>query len=143
MKTEQSLQCPSYVAKSGAELFGIVGQDGTVNYLDEPIRVDQSFVDAAKARQAITGQAAEERFRFAGKCIQGKCGQWDHGHSACSLVGRVIDAMNRQADQLPVPCAIRSRCRWYSQAGADACANCSEVVRNAEQRRLADQPAAL
>jgi hypothetical protein len=140
MKTEQSLQCPSYVAKPGAELFGVVGQDGTVNYLDESIKVDQSFVDSARARQVITGRAPEERFRFAGKCIEGKCGQWDQGHSACSLVSRVIDAMNRKADQLPVPCAIRSRCRWYSQAGADACVSCNEVVRNAEQHRLSIPP---
>lgn len=136
METEKSLQCPSYVAKPGAELFGIVNKEGQVDYLAEPIKIDKTFVEAAAAQQVITGKAAEERFRFAGKCIQGACGQWDHGHSACSLVGRVIEAMNRKAETLLVPCAIRSRCRWYAQGGAEACANCNEVVRNVEKERL-------
>jgi hypothetical protein len=138
MENEKSLQCPSYIAKPGADLFGIVNPDGKVAYLDEPVKIDKTFVDAAKAHEEETGKAAEERFRFSGKCIQGGCSQWSHAHASCSLVGRVIEAMNKKAEreELLAPCAIRTNCRWYAQQGALACANCNEIVRSVEKERL-------
>lgn len=139
MENEESLQCPSYIAKPGANLFGIVSADGKVEYLEEGIKIDKTFVDAAKIYQTETGKAAEERFRFSGKCIQGGCNQWSNEHASCSLVGKVIEAMNKKAEreEFLAPCAIRSNCRWYSQQGALACANCNEIVRNVEKERLA------
>jgi hypothetical protein len=136
MQTENSLQCPSYVAKPGAELFGVVNKEGKVEYLNQPIKVDKNFIDEGKKVQEKTGLALEERFRFSGKCIQGGCHQWSSEHSACSLVGKVMDAMNKKAEAALGPCPIRTGCRWFAQAGASACANCDEVVRNVEQRRL-------
>jgi hypothetical protein len=136
-KHKESLQCPSYIAKPGADLFGIVGKDGKVEYLDEPIKIDKTFVESAKEYEQNTGKSAEERFRFSGKCIEGGCSQWSHEHASCSLVGKVIEAMNKKAEreELLLPCAIRSKCRWFSQQGALACANCNEIIRNAEKER--------
>ncbi len=136
---ESSKSCPSYIAKPGAELFGIVTTDGQVAYLEESIKIDQTFVEKAAEHEARTGQAAEDRFRFSGKCIQGGCSQWDHEHSACSLVGRIKEALQKKAEAVEAelsPCAIRSSCRWYFQGGADACLHCNEVVRSVEKQRL-------
>ncbi|WP_439581754.1 hypothetical protein [Dyadobacter bucti] len=137
-KKQESLQCPSYIAKPGADLFGILGKDGKVEYLEEPIRIDKTFVEAAKVHEEKTGRSAEERFRFSGKCIEGVCSQWSHENSHCSLVGRVIEAMNKkvEAENSLMPCSIRHSCRWYAQQGALACANCNEIVRVVEQDRL-------
>lgn len=139
MEKEKSLQCPSYIAKPGADLFGIVSLDGKVEYLPEPIKIDKTFVEAAQVYEEATGRAAEERFRFSGKCIQGGCDQWSIEHASCSLVGRVIEAMNKKAEreEFLAPCAISTNCRWYSQQGALACANCNEIIRNIEKERLA------
>ncbi len=120
-----SLLCPSSIAKPGAALFGVQTAAGQIEYLEQPIVVDQTFVD--KARQ---GRAPEERFRFASNCAKSGCGHWDSGQSGCSLVGKVVDAMNRKAAETLGACAIRTNCRWYHQEGARACANCDEVVRN-------------
>ncbi len=120
-----SLLCPSSIAKPGAALFGVQTAAGQIEYLDQPIVVDQTFVD--KARQ---GRAPEERFRFASNCAKSGCGHWDSGQSGCSLVGKVVDAMNRKAAETLGACAIRTNCRWYHQEGALACTSCDEVVRN-------------
>jgi hypothetical protein len=120
-----SLLCPSSIAKPGAALFGVQTAAGQIEYLEQPIVVDQTFVD--KARQ---GRAPEERFRFASNCAKSGCGHWDSGQSGCSLVGKVVDAMNRKAAEKLGACAIRTHCRWYHQEGALACASCDEVVRN-------------
>lgn len=96
MQTNETLLCPSYFAKSGAELFGVVNKEGRVEYLDESIKVDQTFVDAAQRYEDETGRAADERFRFAGKCIKGGCHQWSLESASCSLVGRIIEAMNKK-----------------------------------------------
>lgn len=120
-----SLLCPSSIAKPGAALFGVQTAAGQIEYLEQPIVVDQTFVD--KARQ---GRAPEERFRFASNCAKSGCGHWDSGQSGCSLVGKVVDAMNRKAAETLIACAIRTNCRWYQQEGALACASCDEVVRN-------------
>jgi hypothetical protein len=56
-KSSEHLLCPSYVAKPGASLFGIVQADGKVDYLPEPIQIDKTFVEETKK-----GRPAEERF---------------------------------------------------------------------------------
>ncbi|WP_221392120.1 hypothetical protein [Dyadobacter sp. NIV53] len=138
MQTNETLLCPSYFAKSGAELFGVVNKEGRVEYLDESIKVDQTFVDAAQRYEDETGRAADERFRFAGKCIKGGCHQWSLESASCSLVGRIIEAMNKKAESNTQfsHCAIRKHCRWFAQQGSLACANCTETVRSMERSRL-------
>jgi len=128
-----SLLCPSSTAKPGAALFGVQDASGHIQYLDEPIIVDQTFVDTARQQS----RAPEERFRFASNCAKTGCGHWSSESVGCSLVGKIVEAMNRKAEATLVSCAIRDRCRWYHQAGASACANCDEVVRNVRTMALA------
>ncbi|MGF7217837.1 hypothetical protein GGR92_004014 [Spirosoma lacussanchae] len=120
-----SLLCPSSIAKPGAKLFGIQNASGHVEYLDEPITVDKTFVETARQ-----GRAPEERFRFATNCIKTGCGHWTGEATGCGLVNKIVDGMNRNAEATLVACPIRDRCRWYHQQGATACASCDEVVRN-------------
>ncbi|AQG80141.1 hypothetical protein [Spirosoma montaniterrae] len=120
-----SLLCPSSIAKPGAELFGIQNESGHIEYLDESIVIDQTFVETARR-----GRAPEERFRFASNCAKNGCGHWTGEGTGCGLVGKIVEAMNRKADVPLVACAIRDRCRWFHQQGKLACANCDEVVRN-------------
>ncbi|WP_338870752.1 hypothetical protein WBJ53_23585 [Spirosoma sp. SC4-14] len=127
-----SLLCPSSIAKPGATLFGIQDSTGHIEYLEEPIVVDKTFVETARQ-----GRAPEERFRFASNCAKSGCGHWDSGNAGCSLVGKLVEAMNRNVAQTLPVCAIRSNCRWFHQEGASACANCNEVVRNIRVQGLA------
>lgn len=126
-----SLLCPSSVAKPGAALFGVQDATGHVEYLDEPIVVDQTFVDTARQ-----GRVPEERFRFASNCAKSGCGHWADEGTGCGLVGKIVDAMNRKAEATLVACPIRNRCRWYHQQGAAACASCDEVVRNVRMKEV-------
>ena len=119
------LLCPSYVAKPGALLYGVVSTEGQVEYLEEPIRVDQTFVT-----EASKGRAPEERFRFAGACIGKGCGQWDTTGASCGLVGKIVENMNRKAEAALPECGIRPTCRWFAQQGSVACASCPEIIRN-------------
>lgn len=127
--SENSLDCPSYIARPGADLFGIVGENGNVVYLNDTIRIDKTFVDEAQK-----GRPAEERFRFSGKCIQHGCHQWENGK--CGLIEKVIQLHQFPASNSPQNCAIRNSCRWYAQEKELACANCSEVFRNSEKMFL-------
>ena len=127
-----SLLCPSSIAKPGAELFGVQDAAGHIEYLDEPIVIDKTFVDVARQ-----GRAPEERFRFASNCAKNGCGHWAGEGTVCGLVGKIVDAMNRKAEAELVACPIRDRCRWYHQQGATACASCDEVVRNLRMAAVA------
>ncbi|QDK82382.1 hypothetical protein EXU85_28745 [Spirosoma sp. KCTC 42546] len=128
-----SLLCPSSTAKPGAALFGVQTATGHVEYLDEPIIIDQTFVETARQ-----GRTPEERFRFASPCAKTGCGHWDSGQAGCGLVGKIVEVMNRKAEATLVACAIRDRCRWYHQDGDNACANCDEVVRNIRTQTITD-----
>jgi hypothetical protein len=124
--------CPSYVGKSGAQLFGIQNSEGKIDYLKETITIDQTFVETAKG-----GRPAEERFRFAGKCIEKGCHQWNDNAYQCGLVDSIIERMNNTLSNAPLHCPICGRCRWFAQKGMEACANCSDVVRNLEIHHFA------
>ncbi len=126
MKT--SLSCPSYIAKNGAELFGIINSDGQVHYLSESIKIDDDFVD-----EANKGRKPEERFRFAGKCIEKGCKQWVSETKECGLTQKLVRTFNKSISLENLPnCPIRQKCRWFAQEQELACANCSEVFRNKE-----------
>lgn len=128
-----SLLCPSYVSKPGAKLFGIQNSNGKIDYLQHPITIDETFVDTAKM-----GRAAEERFRFAGKCVEKGCHQWNTTSHECGLVGAIIQRMNEPLSNAPLHCPIRSRCRWFAQKGMQAYANCNDVIRNLEIHHFED-----
>ena len=121
------LFCPSYVAKPNAELFGVVGKNGEVVLLKESITIDETFIEEAKK-----GRPAEERFRFAGKCVKNSCRHWVNNHQECGLVAKLIHINDKSISQNLQECPIRIKCRWYAQEKELACANCTEVFRNKE-----------
>jgi hypothetical protein len=125
-KNKENLVCPSYVCKPGAKLYGIINSKGIIDYLKEPIIIDDTFmVEAHKGREP------EKRFRFAGNCVKSGCKQWDTSGHECGLINDVIDIIGNDTTELQ-HCSIRKKCRWYSQRGGHACAQCNEVIRNME-----------
>ena len=122
-----AFSCPSYISKPGAELFGIVNKAGYVEYLHQAIRIDQTFVDEARK-----GRTPESRFRFSGKCIEGACQKWNAEQAGCGLVDEIIERIGKDIESTLQHCAIRSKCRWFHQRGAVACANCDQSIRNHE-----------
>jgi len=130
-KEDNSLLCPSYVAKPGAQLFGIVNGNGFIDYLKTTIEIDEAFVE-----EAHKGRPPEQRFRFAGKCAKNGCKQWDGKQGACGLIDNIITMNERVETEVLQTCAIRERCRWFAQRGATACANCNDVIRNLERELL-------
>jgi hypothetical protein len=123
------LLCPSARCTEGAILLGIVGPSGDVAFLQDQLVVDDLFVSAA-----ASGSSPESRFRFANRCVQGACKQWTG--SRCGVVTSAIseaakvsssDAGRESGDSESV-CSIRSSCRWFREAGHDACRVCSQVI---------------
>ena len=124
--TEEVTFCPSARCEEGAVLLGIVGTEGVVGYVTPRITIDSVFVH--NARQ---GRLPEARFRFAQACVEGRCIQWTG--SGCGLIDKVL-ASQAGAEivvrsQGPLPrCVIRSTCRWFAQAGTEACAVCPSII---------------
>lgn len=113
--------CPSARAEPGNLLYGRINGD-RVERLGTPIELDQSFVDAVSANGP-----PEQRFRFAGSCVEGDCAQWTG--SECGVIKRVLRDIAPEAGSTPLPrCSLRPICRWHGQEGAHACAACSFVV---------------
>ncbi|HEV2504223.1 MAG TPA: hypothetical protein VGV39_14190 [Mesorhizobium sp.] len=125
--------CPSAPAEAGALLIGVVGSDGIVQPIPTRLEIDSDFI----ARASKAG-APEARFRFAGRCVEGKCRQWT-GNS-CGVIEKVLAGMTDQAIDpaagLP-RCSIRGSCRWYAQRGGDACRACIYVVTDQRADQLA------
>ena len=120
--TEDKL-CPSAKLQEGAILLGIVRENGRISYLNEQVVVDQTFVNTARQ-----GRTPEKRFRFADTCVKSGCKQWTG--SRCGVIDKVLEYKESLApDEATLPkCSIRSRCRWFSQQGVDACHVCPIVV---------------
>lgn len=119
--------CPSSRCTDGALLLGVVRRDGTVAFTPTPLRIDARFVE-----KAHEGRTPEARFRFAGPCQRARCQQWTG--ERCGVIDLVLDRA-REAGVAGAPalpdCAIRPRCRWFGQQGADACLVCPLVVTEA------------
>lgn len=114
--------CPSGRAVKGALLIGVVGANGTVGIASSGLRVDESFIGTAQ----VVGPP-EKRFRFANRCLQGGCKQWEGGR--CGVIEDSIRLARNGGLSLPlVDCAIRPACRWFRQAGDQACRVCPFVV---------------
>ena len=115
------LTCPSSRCEPGATLLGVIEADGTVGYITPRLTIDEAFVE-----RAHEGRRPESRFRFAGQCVESGCRQWTG--TRCGVIDRVMGAgLEPRAGGLP-RCAIRSSCRWFAQAGAEACAVCPLVI---------------
>jgi len=116
--------CPSARMKEGGTLLGIVMPNGRVAFSPDRIEVNREFVVNANE-----GRSPEKRFRFADACVRTACKQW--AGSRCGVIDEVLNDMPadalRAGAQLP-HCSIRSQCRWYEQAGAEACRACPLVI---------------
>lgn len=116
--------CPSAPATPGAGLLGVLGADGRIANLRSLMQVDEGFLQAARA-----AGAPEARMRFTNPCATKGCSQWT-GHS-CGVIERVMASMGDAGHAPPrplQPCPIRATCRWYDQAGPEACAACALVI---------------
>lgn len=141
MSCGDHVRCPSHRCKPGSDLIGVRQDDGTVAILPQPLPVDQHFVELVSRDAA----APEQRFRFSNKCIESGCSQWTG--SRCGVIDNVLqllagvpapgDIAQPAATAPPTPkestatlppCGIRPTCRWFLQAGADACRVCPYVV---------------
>lgn len=116
------MSCPSAECRPGSVLLGIVLPNGRVAFSRDKVVIDAAFVEAAHE-----GRPPEQRFRFAGSCVESGCRQWA-GHG-CGLIDRLV---SEGADEPPPPslpnCSVRDSCRWYDQHRHRACAVCPEVV---------------
>lgn len=126
--------CPSSTCEDGAILIGIVREDGRVGFVGGRLKVDSNFVNAAR-----DGASPEARFRFGGACIKGACKQWSG--SRCGVIDAVLDAASPvQASEEVPQCSIRPECRWFLQAGYDACRVCPEVITDQRRRNEIQSP---
>ncbi len=123
-------KCPSYIAKAGAQLFGVVNKDGRVQFIT-PIAVTEDFIEQ--------NHHLEQRFRFTGKCIEKGCAQWNDQDLKCSLPGKAGVLSAPENNELSF-CPIRWQCRWFFQEGGKACFSCNEITRNMEELLLNIQP---
>lgn len=114
--------CPSAPAAEGAVVLGVVDGDGSIEYLRDKMVATPVFIATIKV-----GRDPEERFRFASPCQECHCTQWVDGE--CSIPKRVTEIVPNSPEPTALPrCSIRAHCRWYHQAGADACRICPRVV---------------
>lgn len=115
------LACPSARAEPGNIVYGRVN-DGHVERLGTPLEVTAEFVEAVSANGP-----AEQRFRFAGTCREGRCAQWTG--TGCGVIERVLREISPEAQETALPrCFLRAHCRWFAQRGASACSACALVV---------------
>ncbi len=118
----ENKMCPSATCHTGALLLGVVQSDKTVALLSTPMTVTEEFVE-----KAIAAGEPEKRLRFAGKCAKAGCSQWSG--SRCGVIDTALNYMQEAIDNTPLPeCSIRPQCRWFSQAGADACKVCPYII---------------
>lgn len=135
------LSCPSAPPEiPGAVAFGIVDHAATppeVQYLDEPVPVTQELLELAAPLEP------REVFRVGAPCQTERCTHWS-GHD-CQLVERIVKLVPAASLVTP-PCKLRPTCRWYAQAGRNACVRCVHVVTRDEdptdQMRTAATPTA-
>jgi len=121
--SKESCTCPSSICTEDALLFGIVGPDGRVGYVRPPMPVDVAFLGVVSA----TGGRPEQRFRFAGPCVEGRCAQWTDGR--CGAIDLALSAGVVADDEAALPaCGIRGSCRWFRQSGPAACRVCPLVI---------------
>jgi hypothetical protein len=132
-----SALCPSSRCEDGATLIGIVLPSGRVAFSSSRLEVDEEFVNIARA-----GRSPEKRFRFASACAKHGCRQWSN--ERCGVIDRLIDqrvsseplVAQPKSEPLEAPrsdaalpaCSIRSECRWFQQAGREACVICPDVI---------------
>ena len=122
--TKPVVLCPSSPCSAGSVLLGFVKADGAVAFISETVVIDADFVQVARA-----GRTPEKRFRFASPCQAKRCVQWSE--SRCGVIDSVIGSARLGPELQPTSianCSIRDSCRWFLQAGFEACQVCSFVI---------------
>lgn len=113
--------CPSGVADAPESVvLGVrSGTDGRVTYLAEP-------VPAATALDLVPADIEPRRvLRFASHCVADCVNR--RGND-CTLIERVTAAYP-EAESASVPrCHLRADCKWWGQAGLDACRRCPAIA---------------
>jgi hypothetical protein len=116
--------CPSAPADEGAVFFGVIVRTGEVAYISPNVPVTSALLDAFHT----SGIQAENRLRFASRCMEQSCVHWSVDR--CGLIDRAVPLLGKPDLTEALPnCGIRGTCRWFSQHGRKACAACPEVVR--------------
>jgi hypothetical protein len=124
----------------GSVVFGVVG--GTV---EQPELVPLAETQPITAELlALSGPVPPtEVFRFAGPCAETRCRHFETDTSRCRLVEKTVRWVPI-AVRKPVPCPIRSNCKWWQQEGRTACLRCPQVASSnpasAEALRRAASP---
>lgn len=114
--------CPSSKAQKGAQLLGVLQEDGTMAILPQPLRIDDAFLEVA-----ARAEPAEQSFRFTNKCVESGCAQWTG--SRCGVSDQIVSVLAEVMLREDLPdCGIRAACRWYRQNGEDACRICPLVI---------------
>ncbi|WP_420038147.1 hypothetical protein ACN2WE_41170 (plasmid) [Streptomyces sp. cg28] len=112
--------CPSGVADAPESvLLGVrSGADGQVAYLAEP-------VPAATALGMVPADIEPRRIlRFASHCVA-SCA--NRRGDDCTLIERVVAGFPEQESRSLPRCHLRADCKWWGQAGLDACRRCPAV----------------
>ena len=104
-------------------MLGVFDSQGRLGYITPSARVGPAFVESVTQ----TGTVPERRFRFAGACVEHHCKQWTGAR--CGVIEKVLRAVptSEASEGLPA-CSIRSSCRWFAQAGRQACGVCPLVT---------------
>jgi hypothetical protein len=95
------------------------GEAGDAAYLDRAVPVDDKVLALAAPLSAAN------IYRVAVPCAAGRCVNFEDG--ACQIASRLVRHLQPAVDALP-RCAIRGACRWWRQAGAEACRRCPQVA---------------
>jgi hypothetical protein len=122
---DSQLLCPSARCEPDALLLGFINSSGTVAYIRPALKIDPGFV--AKVR---TSRRAEDRFRFAAPCAKDACIHWKG--AKCGVIDKAISAAEAvpsygYTGRATEKCGVRSRCRWFTQSGFQACEVCPFV----------------
>jgi hypothetical protein len=124
--------CPSSAGVLGATVIGVVMREGLVAYIKPEIPVNEAFREAELQYGPL-----ERRFRFASPCIEVGCPQWRG--TRCGVIDETLAeaaAMPaRPALTNPGRCTIRGTCRWFEQAGWDACRVCPVVITDTTEQK--------
>lgn len=113
--------CPSTPAQAGAVVITILGTDGRPAYLPDRMVVTDEVLEQ------LDPDTLERRFRFASPCQEAACVHWSD--SRCGIPSKLATLVTPD-DSTGIPrCSIRHDCRWFAQAGFDACRLCPLVAR--------------
>lgn len=126
--------CPSTSAANATVVLGILLPSGRVAYATPAVEASPSLIGALDDGAT----SLESRYRFAGPCVEHRCGFWTG--SSCGLGAAMADsyADATGVTETTLPrCSIRARCRWYAEQGSRACAACPLIITETRRREPA------